>query len=82
MNVSFRPKARTGSVWCSVPGLPLRPDRYSLNVALGNDQEHFDYVERAAKVDIEDADVYASGRLPMRAHGAVLATYCWHEDVP
>jgi lipopolysaccharide transport system ATP-binding protein len=82
MNVNFRPKARTGSVWCSVPGLPLRPDRYSLNVFLGNVQEQFDYVERAGEVDIEDADVYASGRLPMRGHGAVMATYRWHEDMP
>ena len=82
MNVSFRPKARTGSVWCSVPGLPLRPDRYSLNVELGNYREHFDVVERAGEVDIEDVDVYASGRLPMRGHGAVLATYRWHDDVP
>ena len=82
MNVMFRPKARTGSVWCSVPGLPLRSDRYSLNVFLGNDREHFDFVERAGEVDIEDVDVYASGRLPMRAHGAVMATYRWHEDMP
>ena len=82
MNVSFRPKGPSGSVWCSVPGLPLRPDRYSLNVFLGNDREPFDFVARAGEVDVEDVDVYASGRLPMRAHGPVVATYRWHDDMP
>ena len=82
MNVSFRPKGQRGSVWCSVPRLPLRPDRYSLNVFLGNAPERFDFVEHAGEFDVENVDVYASGRLPMRAHGPVVATYRWHDDGP
>jgi lipopolysaccharide transport system ATP-binding protein len=82
LNCFFRPNGRERSVWCSVPGLPLRPDRYSLNIYLGTDRERFDFVERAGEVNVEDVDVYGSGRLPKKEHGPVLGDYRWHNAPP
>jgi hypothetical protein len=79
MNGTFRANGRKSSVWCYVPGLPLRPDCYSMSVYLGTDREMFDFVERAVDLNVEDVDVYGSGRLPQKEHGPLLGDYRWHD---
>jgi hypothetical protein len=81
LNQSFRVTSGAGVLRCSVPGLPLRPDTYSLNVMLGTDHECADFVRGIRLLTVGEADVYGTGRLPDRSQGALLPQYSW-ELVP
>ena len=77
LNQSFSAQAPRGVLKCRVKGLPLRPDKYSLNIMLGDQIHQFDFVRRALDVDVLEEDIYHSGRIPQRAHGPVVTDYEW-----
>jgi lipopolysaccharide transport system ATP-binding protein len=66
-----------GSFACRLPGLPLRPDTYSIDVFIHSDHAFHDYVERAMTFDIAPRDVFGTGRMPQRSEGALIADYHW-----
>ncbi len=79
----FPISAGPGAFSCAVAGLPLRPDTYLLNVAIGGQYTLYDFVERAMSFDIAPADVFGTGRLPQRNQGPLIAGYRWRlEPVP
>jgi lipopolysaccharide transport system ATP-binding protein len=77
-NESFDVEAGTGTLTCSVAGLPLRPDTYTIDVFLGGKHAFYDQVERAMSFDVAPYDVYGSGRMPQWNEGPLLASYRWH----
>jgi lipopolysaccharide transport system ATP-binding protein len=66
-----------GALSCDIVGLPLRPDTYLLNVAIGGHHALYDSVERAVSFDIAPVDVFGTGRLPQRNEGPLIAEYHW-----
>jgi lipopolysaccharide transport system ATP-binding protein len=76
-NQTFAVPSGRGAFACRIAGLPLRPDRYSLNVFLGANHAICDFVERAMSFDIAPTDVFGSGRVPERNQGALLADFRW-----
>jgi hypothetical protein len=60
-----------------VSGLPLRPDTYSVNVLIGSYFAIHDFVERAMTFEVTPVDLFGTGRLPERNHGALIADYQW-----
>ena len=79
----FPISAGPGAFSCAVAGLPLRPDTYLLNVAIGGQYTLYDFVERAMSFDIAPADVFGTGRLPQRNQGPLIAGYRWRlEPLP
>jgi hypothetical protein len=76
-NESFAVSRGSGSFACRLPGLPLRPDTYSIDVFIHSEHAFHDYVERAMTFDIAPRDVYGTGRMPQRSEGALIADYHW-----
>jgi len=76
-NEAFAVQAGSGAFSCHVSGLPLRPDTYSVNVFIGSYFAVHDLVERAMTFEVTPVDVFGTGRLPERSHGALLADYQW-----
>ena len=76
-NESFSVSKGGGTFACRLPGLPLRPDTYSIDVFLHSEHAFHDYVERAMTFDIAPRDVYGTGRMPQRNEGALIADYHW-----
>ncbi len=78
----FAISAGPGALSCAVAGLPLRPDTYVLNVAVGDQHAIYDFVERAMSFEVVPADVYGTGRLPQRSQGPLIANYRWRLAEP
>jgi homopolymeric O-antigen transport system ATP-binding protein len=78
----FAVPAGAGAFSCGVAGLPLRPDTYVLNVAIGGRHTLFDFVERAMSFEIAPADVFGTGRLPQHGQGPLVADYRWRLAEP
>ena len=78
----FQMAAGSGAFSCAIAGLPLRPDTYVLNIALGGPHALYDFVERAMSFEMAPADVYGTGRLPQRNQGPLLADYRWRLTEP
>ena len=76
-NESFSVAKGAGTLACRVPGLPLRPDTYALDVFMHGHHAFHDYVERAMTFDIAPRDVYGTGRMPQRNEGALITDYHW-----
>jgi lipopolysaccharide transport system ATP-binding protein len=75
-NATFDVVKGPGTFRCYVKHLPLRPDNYSLNTMLGNEQEAYDFVSGAAMLDVQES-VYPTGRAPGKAYGDLLASFEW-----
>jgi lipopolysaccharide transport system ATP-binding protein len=76
-NEAFAVAAGGGAFSCHVSGLPLRPDTYSVNVLIGSYFAIHDFVERAMTFEVTPVDLFGTGRLPERNHGALIADYQW-----
>lgn len=78
----FPVPAGHGAFSCDVAGLPLRPDTYLLNVAIGGRHALYDFVERSMSFEIAPIDVFGTGRLPQRNQGPLIAKYRWRAAEP
>ena len=78
----FQMASGSGAFSCAIAGLPLRPDTYVLNIAIGGPHALYDFVERAMSFEMAPADVYGTGRLPQRNQGPLLADYRWRLTEP
>ncbi|HEX8912284.1 MAG TPA: ABC transporter ATP-binding protein [Humisphaera sp.] len=70
------------AVECVVEGLNVRPDRYRLNVGVGDDHRVIDLVRHAMQLDVvlgDATDVYGTERLPRPEHGPLLVDHSWRE---
>jgi lipopolysaccharide transport system ATP-binding protein len=74
---TFAIRQGRGTLVCRIAGLPFRPDTYSLNVALGGSHTLYDFVVRAAWLEVAPSDVFGTGRMPDRSQGPLLLDYDW-----
>ena len=81
-NESFSVSKGPGTFACRLPGLPLRPDTYSIDVFIHGAHAFHDYVEQAMTFDIAPRDVYGTGRMPQRNEGPLIADYHWRSVQP
>jgi hypothetical protein len=83
-NETFNVSRGSGAFACRVAGLPLRPDTYFLNVVVAGHHVIYDFVFRAASLEVAPADVYGTGRLPDRSQGPLVTEYHWQvaEQLP
>jgi len=61
------PSAR-GTVICEIPGIPLLPGNYLIDLALGDAAGDLDVIADAISFEVLPADVLGTGRLPSPAH--------------
>jgi lipopolysaccharide transport system ATP-binding protein len=80
MNQIFKADPGTGRLFCHVPGLQLRPDTYNIQIVLHTENLAYDILRKAAPLEVKEADVYGSGRLPERMQGPMLSRFSWSES--
>lgn len=76
---SYEPtqSCKTGIFCCRLSGLPFLQGLYSVDVWLGDGPDNVDTVPGCISFEIEDADVYNSGKLPFRNMGVVFLKPEW-----
>jgi lipopolysaccharide transport system ATP-binding protein len=68
---------RRGVFVCTIPDLPLVPDRYSLNVYVLINGVMADWVQDAHGFDVAESDVFGSGELPPKTHARFVLEHSW-----
>lgn len=66
-----------GVMRCFIPQLPLIQGNYTIDVWLADETIDMDSIQGYLRLQIEEADVYESGRAPNSNLGIVLLTPCW-----
>jgi lipopolysaccharide transport system ATP-binding protein len=74
---TFESLPTSGSLACLLPGLPLLPGTYSMNVYCTVNGEVADWVTDAAVVEVAEGDVYGTGRLPPAGYGSIALRHSW-----
>lgn len=71
----------SGVIQCRIPRLPLVPGTYFVQVGCGSGIRQLDIVPRACQLQVIEADVFGTGRVPSSSLGLVLVDADW-EIVP
>ena len=66
-----------GVVTCRIPRVPLVPGTYYISSGCGSRQEQLDLVPRTMQIEIAEANVFGTGRLPSQGHGLVIVDAEW-----
>ena len=66
-----------GWLSCEIDPATLLPGRYRINVYCTVNGLLADWVKDAAFVDVEEGDLYGTGRLPPQGYGAVGVLHHW-----
>ena len=68
-----------GVVRCHVPSLPLFPGSYMLgfSCSMVHTRGALDFLDRAVTLEVEPADYFGTGRLPMQTYGVFLVGADW-----
>jgi len=69
--------AASGLVECRIPDLPLVPGTYRVEASCGSGGNPLDIVPHAGQLEITEADLSGSGRLPRSSQGLVLVHADW-----
>lgn len=67
----------SGKLRCTIPNLNLAPGTYHVDLALFDQPEVIDWVERAATFDIVFADLFGTGKIPDASQGHVVLPSEW-----
>lgn len=70
----------SGVIACHVPRLPLIPGVYYLSVGCGASRVQLDFLPRASKLTVHEADVFGTGRLPKPSQGMVIVDADWNTN--
>lgn len=70
----------TGVVVCRIPRLPLVPGVYFIQPGCGTGTTQLDAVPRACHLEVTEADVFGTGRLPNASQGLVVVDATWEVD--
>ena len=66
-----------GVVTCHIPRVPLLPGSYYVCLGCGTANKQLDYIARACQLQIVEADVFGTGKLPPPSEGVVLVDADW-----
>ncbi len=76
-NRTFGVEAGVGKAICYIGGLNLRPDNYVLNVSLSHVSGQYDFLKEAMVLEVNETDIFQSGKMPEKSHGPLVAHYNW-----
>jgi len=66
-----------GEIRCRLPRCPLPAGGYTMNILGAIGDEILDWVQRALEFNVIEGDFFGTGRMPSRAHQAVLVEQGW-----
>lgn len=70
----------SGSFTCRLQHLSLLPGRYTVELTLADGVEDLDTLDRYLAFEIEETDLYGTGRPPARNTGVIFLTPSWRID--
>jgi lipopolysaccharide transport system ATP-binding protein len=70
-----------GVVVCHIPRLPLVPGVYFIQPGCGTGTTQLDLVPRVCQLQVTEADVFGTGRLPNAAQGLVVVDAAWEASL-
>jgi lipopolysaccharide transport system ATP-binding protein len=70
----------TGTIWLTIPGLPLNQGLYRLSVVLKADGESQDVLTSAIELTVQGGDFYGTGRLLPPDTGLVLVKHAFRVE--
>lgn len=73
----FTKGAERARITCQIDRLPLMPGTYWVDLYLGDDQHDIDVITDAISFEVEQADVYGSGKLPPASTGPIYVNASW-----
>jgi lipopolysaccharide transport system ATP-binding protein len=69
-----------GVASCLIQKLPLSPGVYTINVAIGTNDDPFrDHIPNAYQFEVMSSDYYGTGKIPESNHGVVFIDASWHD---
>jgi hypothetical protein len=68
---------KEGMIACHIPRLPLIPGTYLLSPGCGSGMKQLDYISRGCQLEVIQADVFGTGRLPPSSHAVVIVDADW-----
>ncbi|MCC6456084.1 MAG: ABC transporter ATP-binding protein [Caldilineaceae bacterium] len=68
----------SGKVFCHIDDLPLADGNYYLNVSVQQNKVIFDWIERAALINVITLDFYRNGSTPDKGHSPILLRTEWN----
>ncbi len=81
VNADFAKLPPEGELVCEIPDLPLAAGRYPLSVWAAVGDEVADHVENAVALEVENGDVFGTGRATVAAvQGPVVVRHAWRFD--
>jgi lipopolysaccharide transport system ATP-binding protein len=61
---TFPDLATSGIIECKIPRLPLVAGTYFLTIGCGSQSNQLDFIERGCQLQVTEADVFGTGRMP------------------
>lgn len=74
---TFEALPASGTLVCHLPGLPLLPGNYSVNLFCTVNGSIADWLTDAALLEVAEGDFFGSGRLPPPGYGSVAVAHRW-----
>jgi len=68
---------RTGTIYCTLPEIPLRPGRYTVHLGFGVHSRSTEVIEEAASFHVTPDDFFGVGKLTPERYGAFLVRGSW-----
>jgi lipopolysaccharide transport system ATP-binding protein len=78
---AFDGNCTAGVYTCTLTQLNLMPGGYLIDFWLTDGTQQLDVVLHAARLEIEEADIYGTGKTPPKDHGLVFLRPHWELDV-
>jgi lipopolysaccharide transport system ATP-binding protein len=69
--------SHSGIIECKIPRLPLVPGTYYISAGCGSQKKQLDYIERGCQIQVTEADVFGTGRIPNPLNSLVLVDAKW-----
>lgn len=74
---NFPDLPNSGVVTCHIPRLPLVPGTYFITAGCGSRTAQLDVLPRACQLQVTEADVFGTGRIPPQSLGLVIVDANW-----
>jgi lipopolysaccharide transport system ATP-binding protein len=68
---------RSARLACRIDDVRLVPGDYVLNLAIGDSSDRLDCVQNAIGISVTPADIYGTGKVPLRKDGLLALAACW-----
>jgi len=73
----FPSETARGQITCTIDRLPLMPGTYWIDLYFGDEHHDVDVILDGIMFDVEQADIYGSGKLPHHSCGPIFLNASW-----